>query len=266
MTKVIVRGIFMHAGMNSRQPRTFFRWPFEHKIVVLPVEPAMASPVSMTCRDLSAGGIRCICNMPIAEGTAVIVALPELCGCTRGVRARIMRCVRDKHNSFDWSLRFDEPIDPSRHIARDTLSNLFTHESVAPHNIAGRIALLSESTHDHALFNIALRGASCVFTTHTTIDSLLFDAKRLDTVIIASDLHSTTTSDAIISLIAAECNANFVLLAADRSPSTRKLATLLPFRAALAKPCQPQIVLAALAQASSIIAVQELTTMKHVAS
>lgn len=222
----------------------------------MPVEPTLEGPAALACKNISAGGLSGVCASEVRTGAIVVVALPELHGGVAAVRTRVTRCERD-NRGYVWSMEFLEPVDIGRFVAKDPMANEFVHEFVAAHMIRGRIALLSESAHDRALFNMTLRGASCVLTTHESFAGLCFDAKRLDVVVLASDLQALSVSDAMMSLIAAESNATFVLLAADRSAQTRRLVNLLPFKAVLVKPCSPQAILSALAQALGVIAVRD---------
>jgi hypothetical protein len=250
----------------TRSKRIYFRWPFEKHIVIFPATQASESPAAMVCSNLSAGGLRGICIRSVPIGQLVVAALPELHGGVVAVRARVVRCTPDKSGAFAWSLRFEDPIDPTRHVQSDALANEFVNEYVAPHMIRGRIALISDSAHDRALFTLTLRDAPCVLTTHAALEPVLFDARHLDVVVLASDHSQHDISDAIVSLIAAESPAAFVLLASDRSARTRKLAAMLPFKAALIRPCTQQMILAALAQSLGILAVDESSQQRDAAA
>ncbi len=244
----------MRPKLTDRKPRVFHRWPFDRELIVLPVQTRDGGPSGLICRNLSSDGVCAIGLNQAPVGLQVLVTLPELTGGVRAVHAEVVRCEKLTSTGFNWCMRFAEPIDVSRYVAKDILSNEFVHELVAPHMIRGRIAVVSESAHDRALFNVTLRESPCVLTTHTDLERVLFDATRLDVVVLAAELQRPVTCDAMIQLLMADCKANFMLLAGDRSPATRKLATMLPFRAALVRPCTQQMVLSALAECLGIIA------------
>jgi len=244
----------MDATRAQHTPRTYFRWPFDRQIVVMPTDGADGGPVGMVCSNLSAGGLRGLCTSFAREGLEIVTALPELYGGVRGVRGKVVRCEPGRGGMFMWAVRFDEPIDPRRHVHTELLTNEYIHEFVAPHMVRGRIAVVSESAHDRALFSSTLRESPCVVTTHPTLDGVMFDARRLDVVVLSAEMQNPDISDALVSLVAAGSNANFVLIASDRTPRVHKLAAMLPFRAALVRPCTPQMVLSALAQALDIVA------------
>lgn len=243
----------MDANHVQHTPRSYYRWPFDKQIVVMPTDGPDGRPVGMVCSNLSAGGLRGLCTNFAREGLSVVAALPEFYGGVRGVRGKVVRCEPDRGGMFMWAVQFDEPIDPRRHVHAQLLTNEHIHEYVAPHMLRGRIAVISESAHDRALFSVTLRESPCVLTTHHSLEGVMFDARRLDVVVLSAEMQNPDISDALVSLVAAGSNANFVLIAADRTPRVHKLAALLPFRAALVRPCTPQMVLSSLAQALGVI-------------
>lgn len=247
----------MRPKLADRKPRVFHRWPFDRELIALPVQAKDGGASALICRNLSADGLCGIGLSPAADGLQIIVTLPELTGGVRAIHAEVVRCEKLASGGYNWCMHFAEPIDISRYVAKDVLSNQFVHEFVAPHMIRGRIAVVSESAHDRALFNVTLRQSPCVLTTHTGLEQVLFDAARIDVVVLAAELQRPTACDAMIQLLMADCKANYVLLAGDRSPATRKLATMLPFKTALIRPCTQQMVLSALAEALDIVAREE---------
>lgn len=142
--------------------REFQRWAFAN--VELNVEfthpGGSKAKVRLCARNLSRWGMALLHNTYVYQGTLVQVELPTLDGKALPVLGRVRRCTHRGGVVHEIGVRFEAPIDLSRHVAATGGERAWAYENVNPEKLSGTAVVATRSAIDRRIVTHFLRQSS----------------------------------------------------------------------------------------------------------
>ncbi len=247
----LVDRIESSSGAKSSKDREFVRWDFRNVTVVLTIENAGGSTVSIpvVAKDISRGGISLLHSAYVYPGGRCTVSFKVPDGRTFHVPSKIARCTHLGGKVHDIGIVFDEQVNTRDLLGLDPMEEAYSLERVTPELLMGTVLVVTGSEMDRELMMRFLQETQLNIRVADSIEQGIERAhKGCD--LIFSDLHIGEESglDFVTQCRSEGIDVPFLMMTSDNSSETRDDLRMSGVNGYFSKPIEQQRLYQAMAE------------------
>ncbi|MBL4591059.1 MAG: response regulator [Phycisphaerales bacterium] len=209
---------------NSNKDREFVRWEFRNVTVVLTIENAGGSTVSIpvVAKDISRGGISLLHSAYVYPDSKCTVSFKVPDGRTFHVKGRIARCMHIGGKVHEVGIAFDEQVSTRDLLGLDPMEEAYSLERVTPEQLMGTVLIVTKSEMDRELLLRYLQDTQLTIRVAENVEEAMERAQK-GCDLIFSDLHLGEESglDLVTQCRAEGIDVPFMIMTSDDSDETR---------------------------------------------